>query len=85
MNLEFSKQAEKQLDELAPSLVDNIINHLCKLINADKNLDIKKLNQEDLFRLRIGQYRVIYINNYKDQTIRIIKIQHRKDIYKKRK
>ncbi len=84
MNLEFSKQAEKQLDELSPSLVENVINHLRKLINANKNLDIKKLNQKDLFRLRIGQYRVIYFNNYKDQIITVIKIQHRKDIYKKK-
>lgn len=36
---------------------------------------------EDLYRLRVGRYRVIFQKNGRDLVILVIRIGHRKDIY----
>ena len=45
--------------------------------------NIKRLNGdvEDLFRLGVGSYRVIFKKDEKDLIILIIRIGHRKDVY----
>jgi len=83
--IEFTKQAAKEFLKLPASVRDTIIKKL-KFLAADPgaiNNNIKKLQGvEDCYRLRIGDYRVIYrIINLK-VVIEIIKIGHRQDIYK---
>jgi mRNA interferase RelE/StbE len=55
---------------------------LAKDPEALKN-NIKRLSGdvEDLFRLRVGSYRVIFKKDEKDLIILIIRIGHRKDVY----
>lgn len=41
--------------------------------------DVKKLKGQDRFRLRVGDYRIIY---YRDgSTIFVVDVGHRRDIY----
>lgn len=44
---------------------------------------IKRLkgDLEDLYRLRIGRYRVVFKRNTRELVILIVRIGHRKDIY----
>ena len=46
--------------------------------------NIKRLSGdvEDLFRLRVGSYRVIFKKDEKDLIILIIRIGHRKNVYR---
>ena len=46
--------------------------------------NIKRLkgDVEDLFRLRVGSYRVIFKKDEKDLIILIIRIGHRKNVYR---
>lgn len=41
----------------------------------------KPLRYSDFFRLRVGDYRVIYEINYKKHQVIILYIGHRKDVY----
>lgn len=45
--------------------------------------NIKRLSGdvEDLFRLRVGSYRVIFRKDEKDLIILVVRIGHRKDVY----
>jgi len=43
----------------------------------------KKLKGEDLYRIRIGVYRVIYEIIDDRLIITVVKVGHRKDIYRK--
>jgi mRNA interferase RelE/StbE len=47
-------------------------------------MGFKKLkgNYEDLYRIRIGDYRIIYSIEDKIQVVDIRQIGHRKDIYR---
>ena len=58
-----------ELLKLNPEMLKNNIKPL---------LGIKK----DLFRLRVGRYRVVYIHENENLTIVIIRIAKREDIYK---
>jgi len=65
---------------------NRIKNALYDLIDAEKSrkIDTKKLKgikgREDLFRLRIGNYRVVYFEDVK--SFKIIQIFHRGKEYK---
>ncbi len=48
----------------------------------DPDLDVKKLQGEPYFRLRIGQWRVIFDRNDVVKIISIEKIKSRGDVYK---
>ena len=66
MDVEIHRIPRKFLDGLSPKIRDNIKSQI-KILSEDpysKKLDIKKLkgraNKPDIFRLRVGEYRVIY-------------------------
>ena len=87
-----SPHFEKQIDKLPDSAVKRINNKLNDLASDKENLDIKKLKTGNDFRLRIGDYRVIFeYSSLSKETgeneivILLQNIFHRKEAYKKRK
>ena len=73
---------EKALDELN-KLESHISIRILKKIRELSNnasLDIKKLREIDGFRLRVGNYRVLFDMN--QEIIKILKIGHRKNVYR---
>jgi mRNA interferase RelE/StbE len=74
----LSTPAQKQYKNLNIKIRNQIKRALKKLSQKDKKckLDIKKLrgikNREDLYRLRVGKYRIIYFEEKK--SIKITKI-----------
>lgn len=56
------------------------IDELCNFINETKNVKMLKGEFKGLFRLRIGDYRIIFRTQY--ESLIIISILHRKDVYK---
>ena len=81
----YSKSAEKFLDKLQDKDKKKILDKIFLLSdeNANANLDIKYLiNSENEYRLRVGNYRIIYTKHFNVLIIEIIKIADRKDVYK---
>ena len=47
-----------------------------------QHLDVKRLQgYQDIYRLRVSDWRVLY-QLYENDTIKVIKIAHRKEVYK---
>ncbi|MBF0473794.1 MAG: type II toxin-antitoxin system RelE/ParE family toxin [Nitrospirae bacterium] len=42
----------------------------------------KRLKGEDKYRLRVGNYRIVYTIDEKQRLITIFKVCHRKDVYR---
>lgn len=81
--IEFSKQAIKDLQRIPKNYAEIILKKI-KLLALDKNnkqLNIKKLKGLEAYRLRVGEYRVIYEISNKKLVITIIKIQTRGNVY----
>ena len=79
--LHITAHAEKQLSKLPKSEIKKILIKLNQALDDIDKLDIKKLRgYENTWRIRIGNYRAIIVN---DRNLLIVKeIGHRKDIYK---
>ena len=82
--VELTKQAAKSLRKLPADVRETIIVKIEELAKDpfSPNLDIKKLQGRDGYRLRVGNWRIIY-DLYKQQLlIVVIKIGDRKEVYK---
>ena len=78
----FTDTSLKQFKKLEKNVQERIINAL-ERIRIRPEIHVKKLVGDPGYRLRVGEYRVI-IDIYKDKlVILVIKIGHRKNIYKK--
>ena len=76
------KSAIKELAKLPSNEALKITKELRNLIKNPRPVGCKKLiGYKNLYRLRIGNYRVIYLIDDEIQVIEITKIGNRKEIY----
>jgi len=80
-NIIWDEKASKELYKLEPIISRRIVKKVGELKENPYTKDIIKLKGEEGFRLRVGDYRII-IAIEKD-TILVLKIGHRKNIYEK--
>ena len=81
--VEFLKTAERELAALPKDTQRQIARKIDALRENPRPPGVKLLHGEERFyRLRVGEYRVIYSIEGKRLVILVIKIGHRKDVYK---
>lgn len=78
----FSRAVRKELYRLPRSVFLRVQTTLASLRKDPFPSGHKKLEGYDLYRLRIGNYRIVYEVTTKIRIIVIIRIGHRKDIYR---
>ncbi len=78
--IEWKEEAVKELSKLEKNISSRIYKTVSKLKEDFKSMDIKRVQGTNLLRLRIGDYRVLFEID-KDNII-ILKVGHRKNIYK---
>jgi mRNA interferase RelE/StbE len=83
-SVNIKHSAEKELKPIPESDREKIISAILGFRENPFPKDIKKLENKDGYRLRIGNYRILYTVNLKEKTIDIYSIGHRKEIYRKR-
>lgn len=77
----LSKKAQKQLDKLSNKIAEPIFIAIASLeINPRPN-GYKKLKGRDAYRIRTGNYRIIYSVIDDKLIVDVITLGHRKDIY----
>lgn len=81
----IKKTAAKELDDLPKKILILVTTSIFKLSEEPRPKGCKKLKgktkAKDLWRIRIGDYRVIYIIADDIKIIDVQKVGHRKDIY----
>ncbi|MFZ2447185.1 MAG: type II toxin-antitoxin system RelE/ParE family toxin [Syntrophobacteraceae bacterium] len=83
MNLFLTESAQKDLAQLDSPTRGRIKDGLNRLMEHPKTLDLKKLKgQENRWRLRVGDYRVILEMHEPPQTVYVLRIRHRKEAYR---
>ena len=82
-SVEFKPQSIKQLEKIDSTIQSRIIKKLRWLEINIKNVTPLSLtgNLSDFYKLRIGDYRVIYTLNHEEKIITIHEIGHRREIY----
>jgi mRNA interferase RelE/StbE len=80
--LQIKKSAEKELRKIPKRELIKIINKIQNLSEDPHPVGSIKISNQEKYRLRIGNYRVLYKVEDNILTIFIIKVGHRKDIYR---
>ena len=79
----FSKDADKILRRIPRNLAVNIADKIKQLAKSPHTMrNVKKLTDHPGYRLRIGDWRVVYILNDNELLIHVIKIKPRGEVYK---
>lgn len=79
----WKKLAKKELKRLDKKEISKILNEIEKLSNNPYTSNHKKiLGTSYIYRIRIGNYRIIYAVENKQLIIEIVRVRHRKEVYK---
>jgi mRNA interferase RelE/StbE len=66
----------------AKSVFDRIAESILSLENDPRPQGSRKLRGLEAYRLRVGAYRILYTIDDGIQTVEIIAVGHRKDVYR---
>jgi mRNA interferase RelE/StbE len=81
--IEIKSSAQKELTKLPRSIANKVIQNIRELANDPRPSGCKKLvGTEYAYRIRINNYRVVYSIFDQQLVIQVIKIAHRKEVYK---
>jgi mRNA interferase RelE/StbE len=79
----ISPPAERQLKAFAPPLQKRFVKRLKSLQNNPRPQGVKKLaGEDDLYRIREADYRIVYTIQDKALIVLVVKIADRKEVYR---
>ena len=79
--IDIARDARKELAGLHPQMQVRISKAILALENNPFPFGCKKLKNQDGFRIRVGDYRVLYLADIKLKQIVIGSIGHRREVY----
>jgi mRNA interferase RelE/StbE len=82
--LEFTPGADRQFRKLPKNIQTRLKPHIDALTQNPRPSGAEKLTGEDAYRLRVGDYRVLYEVYDKRLLVLVVKIGHRREVYRKR-
>ena len=81
--LTYKKSVKKELDAVPNPDFHKIDEAILSLKDHPfPHPQSKKLKGNDRYRLRVGDYRVVYTIDEKQKIITIYRVRHRKDVYR---
>ena len=80
--LELSHIAHKQIESLPLRLAQRINEAIARLANEPRPVGAKKLMGIEGYRIRIGDYRILYTVNDESRLIIVYLVKHRREAYR---
>ena len=80
----FARTAEKELASLSSEIQLRIGRAIRLLEDNPIPAASKRLKGREEFRLRVGDYRVLYLLNHQSHVLTIIAVGHRREVYRKK-
>jgi mRNA interferase RelE/StbE len=81
--LKVTATAERQIDRLPPGIQQRVRRSLLALTSEPRPRGCAKLRGGVAnYRIRVGGYRVLYEVEDASQTVTILKVKHRRDVYR---
>ena len=77
----FKKSVQKDFDTIPKKDLRRILNRIEALKTDPRPPGCEKLTGQERYRLRQGQYRIVYSIQDDELTVWVIKVGHRKHIY----
>jgi mRNA interferase RelE/StbE len=81
--VEVATRARRDLERLAPALVERLGHALMALGDDPRPRSCEKLIGVDAYRIRVGGYRIIYEIDDRARIVIVSRIRHRHEVYRK--
>lgn len=78
----FKQSVTKDFRPIPNADVARILTRIEKLADEPRPADARKLTAQEKYRLRQGNYRILYTIEDEVVTITVIKVGHRRDVYR---
>ncbi len=80
--LELSPAALREARRLPPSMKERIDRAMARLADNPRPSGVRKLQGMDSYRLRVGDYRVLYMIDDNEQRVLVWRVMGRGDVYR---
>lgn len=80
--ISIQRRAQKELLNLPPGTYEQARDAIRALAHNPRPIGCQKLTARSGWRIRVGEFRVIYEIDDKKQSILVLHIGHRRDIYR---
>ncbi|MBZ0256654.1 type II toxin-antitoxin system RelE/ParE family toxin, partial [bacterium] len=80
--ISIKPSAEKELDQLPPEIFNRAVAAILQLENVPRPSGCVKLRGMELYRIRFGQYRILYSIDDENKIVEIVSVGHRRDVYR---
>ena len=80
--VKLKRSAEKELDNLPTKIDYKVINILLSLKENPFPRNSKKLRGREGYRIRVGDYRILYLIDEREKDVEVISVAHRREVYR---
>ena len=79
--LVIKKSAAKELEDITKKELRKIVKRIRSLTQDPRPKGCQKLSGQSRFRIRQGDYRILYSIDDENRVVDIVKIGHRREVY----
>lgn len=79
--ISIKRSAAKELEKITLPDRKRIVQKIRDLATEPRPLGCKKLSGQEKYRIRQGDYRILYEIRYDELIVAVVKIGHRRDVY----
>ena len=80
--IEVRRRAQRALDKLPKADFQAVIEAIKDLAGTPRPRGIEKVKTSGLWRIRQGDYRIVYAIDDKESLVTIVRVGHRREIYR---
>ncbi len=80
--VEIKKSAAKEIEHLPHKDIKVVLERIESLSENPRPHDCKKLSAQEKYRVRCGNYRILYSIKDDILIVFVVKVGHRKDVYR---
>jgi len=81
-NIFFKKSVWKDFEPITKEDLERILTRITMLSKDPRPPGCEKLTGQERYRLRQGRYRIVYSIQDDEHTVWVVKLGHRKDVYR---
>jgi len=78
----FKRSVEKDFKSIPKKDLKRILDRIVMLAEAPRPQGSEKLTGQERYRIRQGLYRIVYSIQDDELTVWVVKVGHRKDVYR---
>lgn len=78
----FKESVRKDFDSIPSKDLMRIMERIGMLVENPRPVGSEKLSGQERYRIRQGNYRIIYSIQYNELTVWVVKVAHRREVYR---